>query len=266
MKLEKIINWVEAIAPLHLQEGYDNSGLIIGHENQEVSKVVVCLDVDDAVLSYARDNDAELVISHHPCVFKPLKAFHPRSPEGAILYQSITSGIAVYSAHTNFDSARGGMGDIICREMGLDEVGVLRPNSIANSEYGIGRWGSYKTPMPFKGFLKILKNKLGIEFMREVGEHPDYILTLAVLNGSYDDSLINELINLKPDVLLTGDLKYHDAQELRHQRIYTIDAGHYQTEVIFVRAFASMLKEAFPKLDVLEWKGSDIFKVIYSID
>jgi len=266
MKLKEIMNWIEEIAPLHLQESYDNSGLIIGDEDQVISKAVVCLDADEAVMEYARENCAQLVISHHPCVFRPLKTFSPKSPEGSILYSAVANGIAVYSAHTNFDSARGGIGDMICHELGLDGVHVLVPGSDPDPGHGIGRWGSYRTPVSFGDFLGILGARLGIRSMREVGKRPGQVSRVAVLNGSYDKSFVDDLLSVKPDVLLTGDLKYHDALALRYHGIYAIDAGHYRTEVIFVRGLSGMLKKAFPNLDVLCWEGSDIFKVVSSID
>ena len=266
MRLKEIMNWIEQIAPLYLQESYDNSGLIIGDEDQMIDKAVVCLDVDEAVLEYARENGARLVISHHPCVFRSLKTFSPKSPEGSILYSAITHGIAVYSAHTNFDSARGCMGDMICQELELDEVNVLIPSNIPDSGHGIGRWGFYKSSLSFGSFLRILGNKLGMKSMREVGTRPEQIYRVAVFNGSFDNSCMDELLRVKPDVLLTGDLKYHDALVLKHHGIYTIDAGHYQTEIVFVRGLSDMLKKAFPMLEVLCWEGTDIFKVLYSID
>lgn len=265
MKLVEIMNWIEGIAPLHLQESYDNSGLIIGDEDQQVNKAVVCLDVDEAVLAYAAENGAGLVISHHPCVFRALKTFSPKSPEGSLLYSAITHGIAVYSLHTNFDSARGGMGDMICRELELDEIGVLRPNN-PDQGHGLGRWGSYRSPLPFRSFLGILGGRLGMKSIREVGERPRQVSSVAVLNGSYDHSFLDELLAVKPDVLLTGDLKYHDALELKYHNLYAIDAGHYQSEIIFVRGFSRMLEQAFPELEVLRREGTDIFKVVSAID
>lgn len=266
MRVKEIMDWIEEIAPLYLQESYDNSGLIIGSEEQGVDGAVVCLDVDEAVLAYARQKGAGLVISHHPCVFRPLKTFSPRSPEGSILYSAITHGIAVYSAHTNFDSARGGMGDLICHELGLDEIHVLRPGSIPDAGHGIGRWGSYRSPLAYRDFLGLLGSRLGMKTMREVGKRPEQVSRVAVLNGSFDHSFMNDLLRVKPDVLLTGDLKYHDALVLNYQGVYTLDTGHYQSEIIFVRGFSRMLREAFPELEVYEWEGADIFKVISSID
>jgi len=266
MKLREIKNWIEEIAPLHMQESYDNSGLVIGDEDQDIDKAVVCLDADEAALEFAAENGAGLVISHHPCVFRPLKTFSLKTPEGSVLYSAITHGIAVYSAHTNFDSAPGGITDMICRELGLEDVNVLVPGRGPDIGHGIGRWGSYETPVPFVDFLGILGGRLGIRSMREVGKRPDKVSRVAVINGAYDNSCVGELLNVKPDVLMTGDLKYHDALVLKHYRIYAIDAGHYQTEIIFVRGLSGMLKEAFPDLEVLCWEGSDIFRPVSSID
>lgn len=265
MKLGEITEWIEKTAPLKLQESYDNSGLIIGSGDHEVSRVVVCLDADVAALGFARENGAELIISHHPCVFRGVKVFNPDTMEGAVLFAAIANHTAVYSVHTNFDSVQGGMGDLLCEEIGLRSVSVLKP-AFVYKEHGLGRVGSYKTPVPFNAFMEILKNKLGVGTIREVGERPEKVGKVAVLNGSFDRSVIQDLVNFGPDVLLTGDLKYHDALELRYRGIYALDAGHYKTEIIFVRAFSEMLGKAFPELKILSWEGEDIFRIIPAID
>jgi len=266
MKLKEIMDWFDRTAPLQLQESYDNSGLIIGDKEQTVNRAVVCLDVDEAVLEYAVKKGADLVISHHPCVFRPIKTFISGSPEGSVLFSAISRGIAVYSAHTNFDSAMGGLGDMICRELGLEEVRPVMPSNAAGPGHGLGRWGMYSNPIPFTGFLKALNGRLGIAAFREVGERPEKVTRVTVLNGAYDKTFLDELLDIRPDVLLTGDLKYHDALMLKHYGIYTMDAGHYQTEKIFVRGLSGMLESAFPNLEILRWEGEDVFRVVSSID
>ena len=261
MKLGEITGWIEKIAPLDLQESYDNSGLIIGSSDIDIKSVVVCLDVDKAALDFAQENHVDLIISHHPCVFREIKVFNPHTIEGIVLFTAIADNIAVYSAHTNFDSVQGGMGDLLCRELGLEQISVLKQN-IFHPEHGIGRVGSYELPVSFDAFLEILKNRLGIRSFREVGDRPEIVGKVAVLNGSFDRSLLRDIVNFRPDVLLTGDLKYHDALEIRHEGIYALDAGHYKTEIIFVRAFSEMLRKAFPELRILTWEGEDIFRLV----
>jgi dinuclear metal center YbgI/SA1388 family protein len=260
MKLRGIMEWIESKAPLFIQEDYDNSGLLVGSPDSEITRAVVCLDVDAKTLEFARENGAQLVISHHPCIFRPLRAINPGTFEGSVVFSAIAGGIAIYAVHTNFDSAAGGLCDILCREIGLKSISILKPNDL-NPEHGIGRVGSYSTPVPFGDFMALLKNKLGADSFREVGKRPDIVLKVAVMNGSFDRSVIKRLSDSMPDVLLTGDLKYHDALELNYRGIYTVDAGHYKTEIVFVRYFSRMLEKAFPDITVYPVENGDIFKL-----
>jgi dinuclear metal center YbgI/SA1388 family protein len=266
MKLYEITDWIETKAPLQLQEDYDNSGLIVGDRNQEVVRVLVCLDMSEKTMAFARDHGADLVISHHPGLFKPIKVVSPETMEGSLLYAAIKGDIALYSAHTNFDSVKGGMTDILCEALGLSAVKVLKPASFDAPENGFGRVGSLKSAMEAKDFIKLLSAILGVNTVRSVGKAPKEIRRVAVYNGSFDRTILKQLKAIAPDVLLTGDLKYHDALELDYHRIYTIDAGHYGTEILFVKAFARMLQESFKDLEILTFEGEDVFQVHTSID
>jgi dinuclear metal center YbgI/SA1388 family protein len=260
MKLRNIISFLEEKAPISLQETYDNSGLILGNPDTEVSKVLVCLDVDIDAIDYAISQNCQLVLSHHPTIFKALKKFTDTTKESRILIKAIKNDLALYSSHTNFDSADGGLSDLLCEKIGLKNIKVLRTTAFDSAEYGAGRYGEIK-PTDGIEFLNRVKSKLSLECMRYVGQIPQTVTRVAVYNGSYDREILDNLISISPVILITGDLKYHDAQELLFNGIFTIDAGHYGTEILFVEEMADILEERFSNLSVIRYKGKDVFNI-----
>lgn len=258
MKLRNIISYLEEKAPISLQEPYDNSGLILGNPDTEVSKVLVCLDVDVDAAEYAISQNCQLVLSHHPTIFKALKNFTMKTRESSILIKAIRNDLALYSSHTNFDSADGGLSDLLCEKLGLKNIKVLKKISYDTAEYGSGRYG-VTGPIEGNEFINRIKTKLTLDNIRYVGQIPQTVEKIAVYNGSYDRDIIDELIELSPIILITGDLKYHDAQELLYYGIFTIDAGHYGTEIIFVDEMAEILENQFSHLEILKYYGKDIF-------
>jgi putative NIF3 family GTP cyclohydrolase 1 type 2 len=137
VRLSEITGYIEMRAPLQLQESYDNSGLILGDPGTLISKVLVCLDPDQTALDSAVRQNCQLVLSHHPAVFNAVKVFTPDRHEGELLVKSIKHDLALYSAHTNFDSACGGLSDMLCKRLGLNNIKVIRQNISTGGECGI---------------------------------------------------------------------------------------------------------------------------------
>lgn len=259
VKLNDIISYLNEIAPSTLQEVYDNSGLILGNPEASISGILVCLDADYSAVKKASELEYQLVVSHHPPIFKAVKVFTDETFEGKLLTLAIKNDIALYSIHTNYDSVSGGLTDILCRKIGLSDIKVLKPSSPLSPQHGFGRYGKIN-PQNGLDFIKYLKKTLNLDAIRFVGNIPDKIMTVAVYNGSYDREIVRELEEVKPDLLITGDLKYHDAQELLEKGLFTVDAGHYGTEKHFVEAMSELLEEEFPQLDIAKYKGKDVFQ------
>ncbi|MFH0894990.1 MAG: Nif3-like dinuclear metal center hexameric protein [Bacteroidota bacterium] len=127
MKIQEIISFLETIAPLSFQESYDNSGLACGDKNAEIKNLLICLDVNENVVEEAVRKKCNLIISHHPVIFSPLKKIVPENYPGNILYKAIQNNIVLYSLHTNFDSIRNGINYSICEKLGLKNIRVLSP-------------------------------------------------------------------------------------------------------------------------------------------
>lgn len=265
MKLGDIISFIEEKAPLNFQEAYDNSGLILGSHADEISKVLVCLDADEGALEYAIQNNCQLILSHHPAVFRAIKVFTGEIREARLITSAIRHNIALYSAHTNFDSALGGLTDSLCQKIGLQDCSVLKSTSKDAASFGHGRYGTIQR-LKGEEFLNLLIKRLELKALRLVGQIPQWVSKVAVFNGAYDGDILSELVRIKPDAFITGDLKFHDAQMLSVNNIFTIDAGHYGTEKHFVDQMTSLLENNFPEITVLGYKGEDVFSYFVAAD
>ena len=259
MLIKDLTSYLEKLFPINLQESYDNSGLIIGDYEGKLTRVLVCLDVDEKAMDIAVKNKCELIVSHHPAIFKAIKSFTRETREGELLVKSIQNGISVFSMHTNYDSAKGGLTDILC-----DKLGVFGQKPIIKAtpfdEYqGLGRYGDLSATIDGEAFINKLKTKLQLDLVRLIGDIPEAKNKVAVFNGSYDRDILKGLCQLGIDVLVTGDLKYHDAQELKEHGVFTIDAGHFGTEKLFVSEIASSIKNTFSDLNVIAHEGEDVF-------
>lgn len=260
MKLESLISFLEELAPISFQDSYDNSGLILGSKNADISNVLVCLDVDDDALDHAIEQHCQMILSHHPVIFGGIKSFAEGSEEGDIVIKAIKNDLVLYGCHTNFDSTSGGLSDLLCKKLGIENIQVLEEKfSLQFKEkHGNGRFGDID-PMSGEAFLDIVKSRLSLDVIRYVGLIPEKVSRVAVYNGSYDSNILEKLVSLNPIILVTGDLKYHAAQELRHKGIFTIDAGHYGTEKLFVKEMSKLLEARFPELTVIRYEGKDVF-------
>ncbi|MCK5839469.1 MAG: Nif3-like dinuclear metal center hexameric protein, partial [Bacteroidales bacterium] len=127
MKLKEIITIIEEEAPLMLQESYDNAGLLLGSGDKNIRKVLICLDVTEPVIDEAIDKGCNLIISHHPLIFKAIKRINPDAPVERILVRAIKHDIAIYAAHTNLDNVIGGVSGFVARKLGLMDVQILSP-------------------------------------------------------------------------------------------------------------------------------------------
>lgn len=269
VKLGDIQKWLEEKAPLYLQESYDNSGLLVGDIDREITSVALCLDLDEQNLRRAVREKRDLIIVHHPPVFKAIKTFHSGTREGRLLYTAVKEDVAVYACHTNYDGAAGGLTDRLCSLLGLMDIKPLKGWEDQGKEHllpeekrlasGWGRVGNLTSPKVTDVFLKQVRELLNTSFLRTAGKKPESIRRLGVYNGSYDRAILPYLLKEKVDALLTGDLKYHDAQELEQKGLFAVDGGHFPTESLFSRELARELAHSFPMLKVEAYEGKDVF-------
>ncbi len=258
-----IINAMEELAPARLTQNWDNTGLLLGDSGQHVSKVLVALDITPEVVEEAVTRSTELIITHHPVIFQPLRNIRKDKPVGQMLFKLIQNNISVYSAHTNLDMARGGVNDTLASILKLENVQILQPLESENT-YGFARIGKLSETTELAVFAETLKSLLGSKHVRMVGDAKKKINSVVVSSGSYN-SITNIAREKCADVIVTGDLKYHDARDILDCGLSAVDAGHFSTENIIVPV---IIKHIFSKLNNMDIKviksekSQDIFTVI----
>ena len=230
------------IAPLELQMDFDNAGFQLGHAGREVHRVLLSLDVTDDVAEEARSIGAELIVSHHPLIFTPLRSVCDTDALQRRVMYLLENGIGLISMHTNLDIAEGGVNDVLIRLLGAEPEEALDAD-------GCGRIGTLPEPMPLEAFLKSCKERLGVEGLRYCpGLRP--VSRLAVMGGAGAGSL-EEAAARGCDTYVTSDIKYHQFQRAAELGLTLIDADHFYTENPIVPALAQRLSARFPDVSFL---------------
>ncbi len=248
--VKDIVRMMERIAPIELSEDWDNCGLQIGAHNWPVEKVLIALDPSEEVMQYAADQNADMVITHHPLLFQPLKSIDMGTPLGRIVELAVNNGTALYSAHTNLDSAEKGVNDILAITIGLTELTALVPASgpvagqQALPQLGLGRVGRLAPAMSVKAFARHAKEKLNVHAVKVAGNPELEVSRAAICSGS-GGSLIDHFLQSPAQVYVSGDLRYHDARLIEEAGRALIDVGHFSSEHIIIDRLVELLtKEA----------------------
>jgi dinuclear metal center YbgI/SA1388 family protein len=231
---------MEQIAPLSQAENWDNVGLQVGHAKRPVQRIALALDPSIEAVSFAIDIGAEMLITHHPLFFAPIKSIDLSTPLGMIVERLILAGISVYCAHTNLDAASGGINDMLARKIGLTDIGILSDSSDPGADYGIGRTGRLKEPLSLEKLADHIKQALDIPTVKIAGDPEQLISNAAVCSGS-GSSLMGEFMRSGAQVYISGDLRYHDATAAVSAGIGLIDIGHFQSEHLAVPELAAIL-------------------------
>lgn len=214
MKAYQICDLIEKIAPLDLAEEWDNSGLLIGEKNKDVRKILTALDINSNILNQAVQYDVDMIVVHHPIIFKPIKKLNDN-----LLVTLIKNDIAVYSAHTNLDNSLDGVNSVLADVLGLKNV----------SREGMIAYGEIEEISAFD-FIADIKKNLGVESVRVSNYELDKkVAKVAVLGGSGGD-FISVAKELKCDAFVTGEASYHDAQFAYENDLLLVSAGHFETE------------------------------------
>lgn len=244
IKVKDIAGAIEEFAPLPLQEHYDNAGLQVGDPEMNVSAILLCLDVTEEILKEAKARNCNMIVSHHPLIFKGLKNLTGATPIQRIAMDALQSSIAIYSAHTNLDSAFDGVSYEMANNLGLKDLQVLVPSETGAST-GLGVVGITGNPVPRMEFLRKVKETFGVKALRYSGESQNVVVRKVALCGGSGASFIENAIGAGADVFLTGDVKYHDFTNYGH-RILIADIGHYESELCSRKILSRIIREAFP--------------------
>lgn len=244
VRVQDILDSLNTLAPFNLAEPWDNIGLLVGHPDQHVTSILAGLDPTIALIDEAIALGANTVITHHPVIFKPLHAINTSQPEGRLLEQALANRISIIGYHTNFDSAKAGVSSILAEQLGIDHHTPLVPAPQDNlADTGIGRIGSYRSPISSSEFLKRLLDVLGLSSVQMAGVLPKMITTVAVCGGSGSEFAV-QAKNLGADVYLSAEIKHSTAIWAIESSFCIIDGTHFSTEKPAVAVLVRMLTEA----------------------
>lgn len=356
-KTSDLLGIINKIAPTSLAEGWDNPGLQIGDPGADVSRIMVALDATPEVVASAIASSCQLLVTHHPLIFKPLKSISAATSQGSLIHDAIRAGLSIVSMHTNYDIASGGLNDLLAKKIGLTDCVPLQltasqeliklvvfvpadhiehiksalfpyaealgnycncsfaaagegtftplegaapfsgavgvPQKVSEQRFelllerknlpraikallaahpyeepaydiypllnegeklGLGRIGRLPDKVPLADFARLIKESLSSPALRYVGD-PTAILSKVALCSGSGASLLREASRAGADVLVTGDVKYHEARDAQDLGIALIDAGHFPTEIIMV---AEMTRQINSALCTAGYKGFEV--------
>lgn len=249
IQVKDIINAVESVAPPVLQESWDNTGLQVGHPSDPVTGVMTVVDVRPEYIGEAARRGLNMVVSHHPLIFKGLKSLTGATPVQQAVELAIRLGIAVYSSHTALDNTEGGVSHAMARRLGMKVESVLSPLTPAGNA-GSGVVAAADRALSPAELAALAKKAFGCATVRcsDPQVAPSRISRVAMCGGA-GGSFIDDALKVGADAYITGDLRYHDFVDYAG-RIFLVDCGHFETEELTRDLFASIITSQFPELPV----------------
>lgn len=240
-------------APLVLAEAWDNVGLLVGDLTRPAQRILTCLTITPDVVEEAVALQVELIVSHHPLLFKPVQRLTAGDIQGAMLLKLIEAGIAVYSPHTAFDSAAEGINRQLADQLALRNVQPLRLRSGAGDSLavpsGAGRFGDLDHACTLAELCDTVKQTLQVTRLQRVGDGTSTVCRVGIACGAAAE-FIPDALNAGCDVLLTGEARFHDCLRARDSGLALILPGHYATERPAVENLAAIIQRQFPGTSV----------------
>jgi dinuclear metal center YbgI/SA1388 family protein len=245
--LGTLVSYLEGIAPLHLQEDYDNAGLITGHPDMVIKGVLVCLDAIEAVVDEAISLSCNVIIAHHPIVFRGLKRFNGANYIERTIIKAIKHDIAIYAIHTNLDNVYAhGVNGKIAERLGLTDTRILLPKEAVNYQgqsVGAGMIGVLPEVMSTMSFLSMVKTKMELQYIKHTAICKDVVRSVAVCGGS-GGFLLAQAMRQGADIFITSDYKYHEFFDA-NDRIIIADIGHYESEKYTIELLYGLIINKF---------------------
>ena len=257
MILREIIKIFEELAPLRLSESWDNSGLLTGRPESDVSSIFITLDVTSESIRSAAENGCGLIVSHHPLLFSAIKKIVYDDFTGSRIIDLIENKISCYAMHTCFDAAV--MADLCDEILSLEKE---RPLEISSDDgYGIGSIGHFDHDIDLKSLAALVKKRFDLPCVRMYGDADRIIKKAAMCPGS-GKSLAGFAADENCDVYITGDVDHHFALDCLEKGMAVIDAGHHGLEHVFVDYMYEALGEKLPGIRLVKDKNKSPFEVI----
>ena len=249
--VKNISDFIDSIAPYSTKSEWDNCGVLVGDNEKEVRKVAFCLDLTHETLENAKLAGADLIVTHHPIIFKAQKNFL----KGDLSFELAASGISAISAHTCFDCADGGVNDVLC-----EILGIRNPVGVESAECSVpmARIGDIDS-ISSVDFAKHVSEKLNT--VCRVVDCDNEIRKVAVCGGAGMDFL-SDVIKMGADAFVTGDISHHQMLDAKEKGITVIAAGHFETENPSMSRLSGMIKNEFNGLDCIMLKQTNPVKFI----
>ena len=258
--VKEVLQYIETLAPRSMMMDWDNGGLLCGDPDQPVEKILVALDPFEDVCAEAAQRGAQLIVTHHPLIFRPAKAVTTETAVGRAIRFLIRHDISAINAHTNLDCAPGGVNDVLARRLGLQRVEVLAPSGQTEdgTPWGLLRAGIVE-PQPLEAFLQTVKQALDCPGLRYVQGSPT-VRRVAVGGGACASELM-DAFRAGCDTFVTADVRYNQFWDARDLGMNLIDAGHFSTENPVCQALGEKLQGRFPEIQVeISQKHQDCMK------
>ena len=249
MKIREIIQHLEKLAPLEFQEEYDNSGLICGDPDLECSGVSISLDCTEVGVREAVERKCNLIVSHHPLIFRPVRNIIAGTATGNALRAAIKADIAIYVIHTNLDNILSGVNNTIADRLNLIRREVLLPRK-ENPNVGSGLIGDLETAVSEKQLLEQLKQSFGTRVIRHSPLLRKPVTRVAICGGA-GSFLISNALQGGAEFFVSADIRYHDFFH-GERKMVIADIGHFESEQFTVDLLHSVILEKFPNFAVLK--------------
>ncbi len=270
VQVRDVLNWIDTFAPFDTAETWDNVGLLVGDFSNEVKRLLITLDVDNTTMDEAIALNCDCIVSHHPILFGSVSSIISSKYPDNIIYKAIREGISIIAAHTNLDSSFRGTNTILASVIGLKNTEPLYENSSFQNfpaYRGIGLIGFLDKPIRLEGLLSTISRSLNGPPLFFAGNREGLIHRVAVCSGS-GASVIKEAIRKGADCLVTGEVKYHDAQFASYNGLSIVGCGHFASEALIVPHLVKLLKEIALKekaeIEICEaTSGKDIFQYYF---
>ncbi len=250
--LNKVFTLLNDFAPCELKEEWDNVGLMVGEMSAKVTKILVALDCTVDVINEAIEIGADLIVSHHPMIFKGINRVDFNDLTGRKIKMLIKNDINLISMHTNLDKARGGVNDALCEKLGLKEV-----RNLNEDEYSFLRTGILEKEMTLKEFVLYVKERLGLSHLNYVGNDDRIIKTVSVSGGAGPEFYVDALKT--SDVFISSEVKHHIGIEVMERDFAIIDGGHFETE----NPVTEKIYECLKNLEDVEINISKSYKRVF---
>ena len=261
MRCARIMEEIEKLAPRDCACSWDNPGLLAGRSDKEAFRILIALDADDRVVDMAVREGCDLLITHHPLIFKPLKRVTDEDFIGRRLMKLIRADVSYYAVHTNFDAAPGGMAHLAAKLLELEDgipLEVMGEWPGTGERYGIGLCGRLKKPASLKELALTVKERFHLPFVNVYGaEDENRLISRAAVCPGSGKGVSEQAVSLGAQALITGDIGHHEGIDAAALGLAVIDGGHYGLEHIFIDFMETYLRtQVSPQLTIIKAPAS----------